>query len=206
MTRKVAIVTAAILVQAGVIIGVGGTAWAVSPLTGTTNCANFFGTGTFTPKLSATGHGTTVKITFRGTVNGCVGPVQINGAGPLVTIVKGYVTGSGLFEHGATAPKCTSFEGLVPIDKVDKITMAVRWVLSGGPAVANSNVTYSFGPYRAPVGGGKMHLDLGAPPFTPTAVAGSFAGSLVQNTLMKIVTAPCPVGPAFAFPAGTMRF
>jgi len=76
------------------------------------------------------------------------------------------------------------------------------------PAVANSNVVYSAGPYSDALGLLKMSLDLGATPLTPTVVTGSFAGSLVQNTITRITTnaGHCAVGPAFVFPRGSMKF
>jgi len=207
MVRKAALLAVAVLVQAGIFIGVAGPSWALPPpLVGTTNCANFVGAGVFGPGLTVPGVGTAVKITYHGTVSGCVGLNRRNGVGPAVTITSGAVKGSGYFT-GALASKCANFEGAAPADRVGRITMTVAWTVVG-PAVQPSAVTYNAGLYTDPLTVGRINLTLGRP-LTPTVVgAGSFAGSLIQRTIMRITTnaAHCPVGPAFAFPLGQMRF
>jgi hypothetical protein len=52
-----------------------------------------------------------------------------------------------------------------------------------------------------------MWLEIGQP-LEPSPVVGSFSLSVIQHIIMKITTnaAHCAVGPAFAFPAGIMRF
>ncbi len=109
---------------------------------------------------------------------------------------------------GTTASKCSNFEGAAPLDSVGKIKMTVKWTLSPPVTVAPSHVTYNTGPYKAPVTATTMALELGAVPLTPTTVTGSFAGSVVQDTLLNITvpTTGCPVGPVFSFPSGTLKF
>ena len=169
------------------------------------DCSHFVGTGTLSPKLTAVGT-SGIKITFTGTATGCVGLNKRNNLGPAVTIVKGTVKGSGYFT-GALAAKCANFEGAAPLDKVGRITMSVVWTVVG-PAVQPSAVTYNAGIYHDPLVPLAMDLQIGRP-LTPTVVGpGSFAGSLIQHMIMKITTvaAHCPVGPAFVFPAGVLRF
>ncbi len=206
MVRKAAIVGVAVLVQAGLLIGVAGQAWAVPPrLIGTTNCSSFAGSGLFAPKLTTAGSSTGMKIRFTGTLSGCVGLNRRNGVGPAVTITSGAVTGIGSFS-GAPPSKCTNFEGAAPADSVVRINMTVNWTAVGGP-VQPSIVTYNAGLYTDPVGVGRINLTIGRT-LTPTVVVGSFAGSTIQRTIMRITTnaAHCPVGMAFVFPLGQMRF
>ena len=210
MVRKAALVAVAVFIQAGIVVGVSGTAWAVPPrLIGTTNCAVFKGTGNFGPKLTVAGTSPTVKISFTGTLAGCVGVNKRNGVGAPVTITGGTVTGSGYFT-GTNASKCANFEGpppaAGPTDRVGRITMTVNWAVVG-PAVQASNVTYGVGIYHDPTLPLAMWLELGRP-LEPAPVVGSFFTSVIQHTIMKITTnlAHCSVGSAFAFPAGIMRF
>jgi len=210
MVRKAALVAVAVFIQAGILAGVSGPAWAVPPrLEGTTSCSVFKGTGNFGPKLTATGTGSAVKISFTGTLSGCAGLNRRNGIGPAVTITGGTVTGSGYFT-GVNAPKCANFEGPPPAsgptDLVGSITVTVNWAVVG-PAVQPSKVTYGAGVYHDPTVPLAMWLELGRP-LGPAAVVGSFFTSVIQRSILKITTnaAHCAVGSAFTFPAGTMRF
>jgi hypothetical protein len=215
MTRKLGIVAAVVVLQAGVVVGLGGEAWAVPPpLVGTVTCSAFVGTGTLHPKLTVAGGPGGIKITFKGTATGCVG-VSTRLLAP-VTVSSGTVTGSGYFT-GITASKCANFQGLAPpLVTVGNIKMKVRWTLTNGAAVQKSKVVYSASPapdysnLAVPL---NMPLNLGrVPPLgggkTTTVVGGSYAGSVVQNTLMNIAAGvvPCPVGPLFAFATGTLAF
>ena len=218
--RKTMLMVAALVVPASVVGGAAQPAQAgPPPLVGTTTCApTFTGAGAFSSKITATGGGTALKIRFRGSVpvGACAGPVSV--AGVPQVIVRAYAIGAGQFvyQHGAGVSRCANFETLAPKDVVyNKITMTVTWALASGLVVAPSTVTYNGtgalanGKYSAALVGATMHLDLGTP-LTHTAVAGSFAGSLVQNTVMVIAAPPpfvnCPVGPAFVFGAGSLRF
>lgn len=206
--RKPAAVLAVVLVEVGLVVGLSGVAGATPALSGHVTCSSFVGKGTFGPKLTLAGSPGAVKITFKGKLSGCTGG-SIHYAGAIHTVTGGKVSGSGFF-NGAAASKCANFQGVVPIDTVGTIKMKVMWKLSPPLAVAPSNVTYGSAPgtYSAPVAGVTMSLQLGAVPGTQTTVAGSYAGSAVQDTVMG-VTVPvtgCPVGPAFIFPTGTMMF
>jgi hypothetical protein len=211
MFRRCAIVLAFVVLQAGFVAGISGVADAMPALTGHVSCTGFSGTGKFGPGLIATGTSTAVKITFKGILTGCTGG-SIAAGGAIHTVTGGKVKGAGYFT-GAAANSCTpNFQGAVPLDHVGVIKMKVKWTLSPAIAVAPSNVKYGPGTYSAPTPPlGPMALDLGASatPATVTAIAGSYAADfLTQNTLMNILTPPtgCPVGPAFAFPTGTMVF
>jgi len=215
MTRKLAVITAVLVLQAGVVIGLDGVAGAVPPpLVGTVTCSSFVGTGTLSPSLTVGGGAGGIKITFKGKATGCVG-VSTRLLAP-VTVSKGTVTGSGYFT-GTAASKCANFQGLAPLlVNVGNIKMKVKWKLTNNAAVLPSKVVYSATPapdYSNLAVPFIMPLNLGlVPPLgggvTATAVGGSYAASLVQNTLMNI-TAPaadCPVASPFAFATGSLAF
>jgi len=207
MFRKLAVVSAVVALEVGLVVGLSGVASAAPALSGNVSCASFVGTGTFGPGLTVAGSPGGVKITYKGTLSGCTGG-SINYAGAIHTVTGGRVKGSGYFT-GVTGSKCANFQGAIPVDNVGKIKMKVNWTLSPPLVVAPSKVTYGVGgPYKAPVAGVTMSLEMGAVPVTPTVVAGSYAGSIVQDTVMGITVplAGCPVGPPFVFPVGTMTF
>ncbi|HXQ61106.1 MAG TPA: hypothetical protein VN796_02160 [Acidimicrobiales bacterium] len=207
MSRKLATVIAIVVCQVGFIVGVSGVAAAAPALSGNVTCSSFVGTGTFGPKLTLVGSPGGVKITYKGTLSACTGG-SINFGGAIHTVTGGRVKASGYFT-GVTGSKCANFQGAIPADSVGKIKMKVTWTLSPPLAVVPSKVTYGLGgPYKAPVAGVTMSLEMGAVPVTPTVVAGSYAGSIVQDTVMGITVplAGCPVGPPFVFPVGTMTF
>ncbi len=203
--RRRTFVVLALLVQVGVLFGVSGPAVASPPLVGTTTCSSFTGAGTFSHKLTATGHGTTVKIRFRGLATDCTPGATVGGLSDPISAAD--VRGSGTFVRGASAQSCSSFEQTARPDAVLKITMIVTWA-AALPA-APSTVTYQSGPYGVVLSPiiPSIDLDLGLPA-TPTTVVGSFAGSLVQNTIMDITSNVlyCPVPRPFVFTAGTLTF
>jgi len=207
MFRKLATVLAVVVFEAGLVVALSGVASATPALTGNVSCSSFAGTGTFGPKLTVVGSAGGVKITYKGTLSACTGgSISIGGA--IHTVTGGRVKGSGYFT-GITGSKCANFQGAIPADSVGKIKMKVKWTLSPPLVVAPSNVTYGLGgPYKAPVAGVTMSLEMGAVPVTPTVVTGSYGGSIVQDTVMGITVplAGCPVGPPFAFPVGSMKF
>jgi len=171
-------------------------------------CSAFNGHGTFSPALTPLGSVGGVKITFAGKLTSCAGSSTIGPPpGTPVTVTHGKVTGSGFFT-GTFGSKCSNFEGAIPADAVGTITMTVKWATSPAHATTPSTVTYTAGPYAAPTPS-TVNLELGAGPGTPTTVAGSYAGSAIQDTIMDIVTppsAPCPIGPAFVFHSGKAIF
>jgi hypothetical protein len=209
MFRKIACIAAVLSLQAGIVIALGGVADAGPvPLIGNVLCSSFVGHGKFNPGLTSSGSPGGVKITFSGKLTGCAGSPKLPTGAP-VTIKKGIVTaGSGGFFTGATASKCGLFEGAAPADAVGTITMTVKWKTVPAMSVAPSVVTYNPGPYTAPTSA-TLNLEMGVVPGTPTTVTGSFAGSVVQDTMMDIpvpASAPCPVGPAFHFNLGKAQF
>ena len=139
----------------------------------------------------------------------CSGASITLGSPPVVhNVTSGVLKINDWYFTGTSGSKCSNFEGAAPADAVGKIKMTVQWNLSPPATVAPSHVTYTAGPYTAPVTGTTMALELGAVPLTPTAVTGSFAGSLVQDTLLDVTvpTTGCPVGPTFSIPTGTLKF
>ena len=208
MFRRFAFVAAFVALQAGLIVGISGVADAAPALTGHVHCS-LVGSGKFNPGLTATGSAGGVKISVTAKVIQCTGATITLGSPPVVhTVTSGILTINDWYFTGTSGSKCSNFEGASPADAVGKIKMKVKWTLSPPVTVAPSHVTYTAGPYTAPVTGTTMGLELGAVPATPTAVTGSFAGSLVQDTLMNL-TVPaggCPVGPIFSFPTGSLKF
>lgn len=210
MLRKLAVVTASIALGAGLVVGVGGTSGAVPPpppLTGHVTCS-FTGNGKIHPKLTTAGSPGGVKITFKGKAFGCTGG-SISAGGAVHTVTAGVVKGSG-YISGVTGSKCANFEGAAPVDTMGTIKMTVKWILSPAITVALSHVTYGLGgPYSAPVAGTTMSLTLGNPTVGVVyGVTGSYAGSLIQSTVMHVTVplAGCPVGVPFNFPTGTLAF
>jgi hypothetical protein len=121
-------------------------------------------------------------------------------------VVGATVKGSGYFT-GASASKCSNFEGAIPLDTVGSIKMTVNWIMSPSLSVAPSKVSYT-GTYSAFT---PVDLNLGslATPVTTTTITGSFPlDSLTQNTDMNVTGATCPttIGPSFTFPTGTLVF
>jgi hypothetical protein len=206
MFRKFALMAAFLGLQAGLLFGISGVASASPHLSGNVTCSTSGG-GTLNPGLTSTGSGSGVKITYTGKVFGCAGG-SITIGSVVHTVVSGIMKVNDWYFTGTAANSCSSFEGSSPVDAVGKIKMTVKWTLSPPLTVAPSKVTYHAGAYAAPVTGTTMALELGAVPGTPKTVTGSYAGSLVQDTLMN-VTVPaggCPVGPSFSFPTGTVKF
>jgi hypothetical protein len=206
MMRTLAVVSAFVVLQAGLVVGIGGTAEAVTILgPGHVNCSTFTGAGKINPKITPAGSNGGMKISFKGKAFGCTG-YSITIGGTTYTVVSASVKGSGYFS-GTTGSKCSNFEGAVPVDTVGSIKMTVKWHMSPSLAVAPSRVKYT-GTYSATPA---ADLDLGAAatPATTTAVTGSFPlDGPTQNTLMDITAAACPttIGPPFTFPTGTLSF
>jgi hypothetical protein len=211
MIRRLAVVSAFVVLQAGVLFGVSGEASAAPVLVGHVTCSIFKGTGKFSPGLTTAGSAGGVKITAKGKFAGCTGG-SITISSVTHTVTGGSATINDWYFTGTTASKCADFQGAVPVDKVGLIKMTVKWTLTPPLVVAPSHVKYSAGTYSAVTPPfGPMALDLGAaatPPST-TSITGSYAAdALTQNTLMNIPTPPagCPVGPAFTWPSGGMAF
>jgi hypothetical protein len=211
MIRRLAVVSAFVVLQAGFLFGVSGDASASPVLVGHVSCSTFTGAGKFSPGLTTAGSAGGVKITVKGKIFGCTGG-SITIGSTTYTVTGGSATINDWYFTGTTGSKCANFQGAVPLDKVGLIKMKVKWTLSPPLVVAPSHVKYSAGTYSAVTPAfGPMALDLGslATPPSTTSITGSYAADfLTQNTLMNIPTPPagCPVGPAFAFPTGAMAF
>jgi hypothetical protein len=205
MLRRLAVVSAVLLLPAGIVFGISTAASANPVLTGHVTCTGLSGGGTFHPKLTAAGTPGGVKFSATAKVFGCSG-ASITIGTTTYTVTTGVMTIDDWYFNPHNS--CGAFEGVAPIDSVGKIKMKVKWGLTPPLAVTPSHVVYGTGPYSAPVAGTTMALQLGVPVATPTAVTGSFAGSAIQDTKMNI-TVPvggCPVGTNFNFPTGSMVF
>ena len=66
MFRKVAALTAVVVVEAGLLLGLGGVAWA-SPLSGRVTCNPLSGTGHFNHQIATNGTAPSVTMHFTGT-------------------------------------------------------------------------------------------------------------------------------------------
>jgi hypothetical protein len=205
MLRRIAVVSAFVLLPAGMVFGISGAASANPVLTGHVGCTGLSGGGTFHPKLTAAGSAGGVKFSATAKVYGCSG-ASITIGTTTYTVTGGVMKINDWYFNPHNS--CAAFEGVLPVDVVGKIKMSVKWTLSPPLAVTPSHVLYSTGAYSAPVVGTTMALQLGFPVATPTAVTGSFAGSLIQDTLMNITvpTGGCPVGTNFTFPNGKIIF
>jgi hypothetical protein len=206
MIRRLAFVSAFVVLQAGLVFGISGTSEASTILgPGHVSCSTFTGSGKLSPKVTPAGSIGGMKITYKGKAFGCTGYSLVI-SGTTYTVVGASVKGSGYFS-GAAASKCSSFEGSIPVDTVGTIKMTVKWIMSPSLAVAPSNVKYT-GTYSAFT---PVDLNLGALATfaTTTTIAGSFPlDSLTQNTDMNIAGLTCPttIGPSFTFPTGTLAF
>lgn len=221
MLRKLLLVLVPVLATGGIVIGLSGTAEAVTtltgPPTGSVTCSNFIGGGKVDPKLTATGISTPaagVKINFKGVASTCSGPSDsVTIGGTTYTVVGAKVTASGYFvppNSTTVTNKCSNFEGAAPTDLVGAITMTVKWKMSPALAVTPSVVKYTTGPYTDPTAATSMNLEVGATPLTPYSITGSYAASVVQDTVMDIPTVltNCPVGKPFVFgpPSSSLAF
>jgi hypothetical protein len=74
MIRKLAGVSAFVVLQAGLVVGIGGTAEALPVLgPGHVSCSTFAGAGKINPKITPTGSAGGMKISFKGKAFGCTG-------------------------------------------------------------------------------------------------------------------------------------
>jgi len=205
--RRFLLVTAALLVPAGVLVAVPQTAWALPNAHGTVSCPVTSGSGTVNPGISIAGSLGGVKITFKATLGSPTGVL----CGGLVTapagdkIVGGTLTGSGYYNaptvaaHGSS---CANFDGP---DKLGVITVVIKW-LTAGPAIANTKVVYKNNP--GTVAGATVDtITLKVPPAGSAVKSGSFAFPPAGNPRLTqlVTTLPAPGGACTAVPQTTFK-
>jgi hypothetical protein len=221
--RKVAVVLTVVVVQAGLLVGLSGVAWALPPLSGTVTCNPFAGAGHFNHQIRSNGTASGLTIHYTGTLSGC------NGTFGTYHVTGGTVTASGTFTHsGGDVNKCANFEGSYPAsdpnDMIGTIHVRVHWTTSPTHAWAPSRVTYkgSFADLLYP----NLNQPHPGPPYTAldiviqpplnggstvTTVTGSYAGTGAVTNMLMVVPATsaatgCPIGPAFTFNSLAMAF
>ncbi len=223
MVRKVAVVLAVVVVEAGLLVGLSGVAWAGPLLAGTVTCNPFSGAGHFNHQITANGTAAGLTIHYTGTLSGC------NGTFGSYHVTGGTVQASGHFIHGGgDVNKCTNFEGTypasAPADTIGTIHVTVHWTTSPVHAWAPSHVTYkgSFADLLYP----NLNQTTPGPPYTAldivmqpplnggstlTTVTGSYAGTGAVTNMFMVVPATsaatgCPIGPAFTINGVGMAF
>ena len=202
MLRRTLIATAALLIPAGlVLVTAPQAAWALPNAHGIANCQIFSGHGTVSPGLTPAGSPGGVKINFTASLTSpAAGCPNGNVTSPVGDhILGGTVIGSGFYNaptpamHGSS---CVNFAGP---DVVGKITVTVKWLMTG-PPVANTKIVYKNNPNTV-VAAPNDTITLKAPPGT-AAKTGSFAAPANLNTVQLKTTLPgpgCGPGPWSAF-------
>lgn len=212
--RKVPAILAVVVVQAGLLVGLSGVAWALPPLSGTVTCNPFAGSGHFNHQIKSTGTASGLMIHYTGTLSGC------NGTFGSYHVTSGTVTASGHFTHGGgDVNKCSNFIGPYPAsdpsDAIGVIHVTVHWTTSPAHAWAPSHITY-HGNFEDVLDSGPPYtlLDMFFAPAlnggtTATTVTGSYAGSGAVTNMQIDVPATsaatgCPIGPSFTFSSVAM--
>jgi hypothetical protein len=222
-TRRLSAILAIIVLEAGLVVGLSGVAYAQTALAGTVTCSPFSGSGHFNHSITTTGTASSMRIHYTGTLSGCVGTFGV------YSITSGTVTATGHF-IGSDVNRCSNFEGPypsgLPADTISAIHVTVHWTTSPAHAWAPSHITYSgafeslLEPNQNQIHPGPPYTGLGLfvyPPInggvTTTTVTGSYAAvgdggvtSMGINVPLASQTTGCPIGPAFTFSGLAMAF
>lgn len=106
-TRRLSAILAIIVLEAGLVVGLSGVAYAQTALAGTVTCSPFSGSGHFNHSITTTGTASSMRIHYTGTLSGCVGTFGV------YSITSGTVTATGHF-IGSDVNRCSNFEGPYP--------------------------------------------------------------------------------------------